>query len=118
VFLAAALGGSTVGCGDSCGEVSCSDGLSLYLELDNELPAGGTVEVCFEESCADAEMYGVGDLPDKGEVRFADIGRWSDNKDAEVTVTVRQADGTVLTEETGVPEKRGGCCGDYWTARA
>jgi len=92
--------------------------MSLYLELDEKLPSGGTVEVCFEDSCGDAEMYVGGDLPDKGEVRFTDIGNWSDNKDAEVTVTVRREDGTVLTESIGVPEKRGSCCGDYWTARA
>ena len=118
VVLAGALGGSTVGCGDSCGDVSCGDGTSLYVELDHELPSGGAVEVCFEDSCANAEMYGGGDLPDKGSVRFADIGSWSDNKDAALTVTVRQADGTVFTEATAVPDKRGSCCGDYWTARA
>ena len=113
-----ALGGSAPGCGDTCGEVSCGDGKSLYLELDDELPAGGTVDVCFRDSCADAEMYGGGDLPDKGEVRFVELGSWSDDRDAEVTVTVRRADGTVASRVTGVPQKRGSCCGDYWTARA
>jgi hypothetical protein len=117
VLSLVALGGSAMGCGDSCGDVSCSDGESLYLELGDELPTGGTVEVCFEDSCSEAEMYGGGELPDKGEVRYAALGRWSDNKDAEVTVTVREADGTVSTEVTGVPEKRGSCCGDYWTAK-
>lgn len=118
LLLAGSLGGSTLACGDSCGDADCTAGGSLFVELEDPVPVGSFVEVCFEESCGVVEITAVDGTADEGQVPFDALGDWSDSKDDEVLVRVTRESGSVIVEESGVPEKRGGCCGDNWTARA
>jgi hypothetical protein len=116
VAILGTLGGSAVACSDSCGNVNCSGGGTLYVHLVEAVPAGTTLEVCFEDACGGAELDPAHRAT--GYVPEGSLGTWTDHRDDELTVALRAADGRELGRETlAADQEDGECCDDYWIVR-
>lgn len=106
------LGLTQLGCGGG-EDCACGDPATLYVELPIAVSQGATVEVCFEDACGTAAMNNQS----MGEVPWADLGSWPDDRDAPVDVSVVQG-GEPISQLSGVADQEdGGCCGDYWVVR-
>ena len=123
---------------EDCSGIDCSiDG--LYVSAKEV--RGGALEVCVGERCQaitmSAETRPWQPAPERQEFRFemtplgvrpASYGPpatgamtptiFADKEGFDVRITLKGADGAVLTtKETRAKRESGGCCGAYWIAR-
>lgn len=103
------------GCADEI--CDCGAGGELFVELSDVQP-GGSVEVCFENQCADGPLSEVDGTADEATVPFDELGSLEEQLAAGATVqiTVRDATGNDSRSDAVVPVHGENCCGVFWTA--